>query len=350
MLTVITTVLMLGLLILVHEAGHFLVARRSGVLCHEFSIGFGPLLYSWEGSETTYSLRAIPLGGYVLMAGETASALEGEPPPDDEVGRRMTDKPVGTRAAIMAAGPLTNVILAFLVFFLIYAAVGVPYPSLTVNEVQEGYPAESSGIEVGDRIVAVSGEPVEEWMDVVTLVRGNPGETLTVTVERDGTTSEFELTPTAVEEAGETFGYAGIGSETEQVRFPITTSLLQALSWTFTVILLLGRTIGEILVGTTGTDQLMGVVGIGAEVGRATQMGLASVLSLAGSISASVGFINLLPLPVLDGGRLLLLGVEAVSGNRLDPQKEGLINLVGVALLILLALYVTVQDVLRLSG
>lgn len=350
MLSVLITVLMLGLLILVHEAGHFLVARRSGVLCHEFSIGFGPLLYSWEGHETTYSIRAIPLGGYVLMAGETGSALEGEPPPSEEIGRRMNDKPLKTRAAIMAAGPLTNIVVAVLIFFLIYAAVGIPYPSLIVNEVQEGYPAASSGIEVGDRIVAVAGEPVEEWMDVVTLVRGHPGETLTFTVERQGTTRELELTPTEVDEAGETIGYAGIGSETEQVRFPVTTSFLQALSWTFTVILLLGRTIGEILIGTTGTDQLMGVVGIGAEVGRAAQMGLASVLSLAGSISASVGFINLLPLPVLDGGRLLLLGIEAVSGNRLDPQKEGLINLVGVALLILLALYVTVQDILRLTG
>ncbi len=350
MLTVIITVLMLGLLILVHEAGHFLVARHNGVLCHEFSIGFGPLLHSWEGDETTYSLRAIPLGGYVLMAGETASALEGEPPPGEEVGRRMNDKSLGTRAAIMVAGPLTNIVVAVLVFFLIYAAVGVPYPSLIVNEVQEGYPAASSGIEVGDRIVAAGGEPVEEWMDVVTVVREHPGDTLTFTVEREGSTREFQLTPAETEEAGETIGYAGIGSETEHVRFPITTSLLQALSWTFTVIVLLGRTIGEIIVGTTGTDQLMGVVGIGAEVGRAAQMGLASVLALAGSISASVGFINLLPLPVLDGGRLLLLGVEAVSGNKLDPQKESLINLVGVALLILLALYVTVQDILRLTG
>ena len=350
MVTALLTIVLLGILILVHEAGHFLVARRVGVLCHEFAIGFGPKIYSWEGGETTFSLRAIPLGGYVLMAGENASALEGEVPAESEVGRRLGDQSVGARAAIMAAGPLTNIVLAAVLFFTIYAAVGVPFPSLTVAEVQPEYPAAAAGIQEGDRIVGLNGEPVEEWADVVRRVRENPGNPMTFALVRNGRELNVEVVPEIRSEDGEAIGFAGIGAELDTIRLSPGTALVQALSWTFMVIVLLGRTLMEIVVGTTGSDQLMGVVGMGVEVGRATQMGLASLLSLMGSISASIGFINLLPIPVLDGSRLVLLGVEAISGKTLDPEKESLINLVGVALLILLALYVTVQDILRITG
>ncbi len=351
MVTILLTIVVLGIIILVHEAGHFLMARRAGILCHEFSIGFGPEIASWGSGETKFALRAIPLGGYVLMAGETPSALEGEESVDAvPVGRRMTDQTPGVRAKVMAAGSVTNIVLAIIIFFTIYAIVGVPFPTLTIAEVQEGLPGAEAGLAVGDRIIAVDGEPVDEWMEVVESVRASPGEAVRFQVERDDTVEEITVIPEATPEGEGSIGFAGIGSETTNRRFPVWIALAEAVAWTGMVIVILARTLGEMVLGTTGTDQLMGIVGIGSEVGRATQMGLASLLSLVGSISASVGLINLLPLPVLDGGRLVLLGVEAVSGKTLDPEQESWINLIGVALLILLALYVTVQDILRITG
>ncbi len=337
---------MLGVLVLVHELGHFLVARRAGVLCHEFSIGFGPKLYSWKPGETQFSLRAIPLGGYVLMAGEipgeSGKELMAEP------GRNLNEKSVWTRMSIAAAGSFTNFLLAIVLFFIIFSLLGIPTPTLVLDHVEPGLPADQAGLEAGDRVIALNGEPVESWMEVVFTVRDHLETPVIFTVERNNQIIENEVVPQADPDQGHP--QVGIASQVETIREPVLTALWEAIKWTGEVLVLLVVTLTRMITGREGADQLIGVVGMGAEVGRAAQMGLANVLALAGSISASLGFINLLPIPALDGSRLVYLVIERISGKPLDPEKEGLINLIGFVLLILLAIYVTFQDITRLTG
>ncbi len=353
MTTVIITIIVLGMLILLHELGHFLAARRAGILCREFAIGFGPAIYTWQDDETEFSLRLIPLGGYVLMAGEMPVDEEEDeeesPFRPAAPGRNFDDKTVLTRMGVIFAGPITNLVTAVLVFFFVYAVVGIPMPSLQVGQLEPGYPAEEAGFAVGDEVEMIDGEPVETWDELVDKVQVSPGRPMIFTVRRNRHTEQIEVVPGQHPDY-EQQGYIGLAPQVRAVREPAWAAVAQSIRWVGHVIVLMGVTLWEMITGTTGTDQLIGVVGMGAEIGRAAEQGLASVLSLTGSISAIVGFMNLLPIPALDGSKLIFLAIEGVRGRPVDPEKEGLINMIGFALLIMLAVYVTFQDIIRLTG
>lgn len=352
MTTALMTIVILGFIILVHELGHFIAARRADILCHEFSMGFGPALYSWWGGETKFSIRLIPLGGYVLMAGEIPSGPEGEPDEDGpyppaEPGRNFNDKSIAARMGVIAAGPVTNFIAAFVVFFVVLAAVGVPVPTVEIAAVAPDLAADQGGVQPGDRMLNIDGVEIHRWEDVVMTVRDRPDRKIQMTVERDGREVRLDLVVGRSPQE-EDVGYIGIEPAVRDERLALIPALTGAASWTALMLVMLVDVFLRLFQGETAN--LLGVVGLGAEVGHAATLGLSSVLWMVATISASIGFFQLLPIPALDGSRLIFLAIEAIRGRPMDPEKEGIINFLGFAFLILLVLYVTFQDITRLFG
>ena len=344
-LAVVWTVAVFALLIVIHELGHFWAAKRSGVLVYEFAVGFGPRLAGVRWGETEYSLRLLPLGGFVRMAGmqPDEEGLDQVPP-----ARRFLQRPLGDRARIVAAGPVMNVVLAVLLFAVVFAGIGVPSPLPVVGAVEPGYPAEAAGLRPGDRIVAVDGRDVRQWEDVVKAIQDSAGRVITLTVRRDEQRLDIRVTPRPDPRRPGT-GIIGIRPATETVRTGVGEALRLGAQHTYQVAAGFILALGRMLTGQGGID-VIGPVGIGQQIGEAAQMGLSQVILLAAVLSANLALVNLLPIPALDGGRLLFLTVEAVRGRPVDPEQENLIHFLGFALLMLLAIFITFRDILRLNA
>lgn len=334
-------VLVLGGLILIHEFGHFLAAKRAGVRVEEFSLGFGAKLFSRRWGETEYALRLIPLGGFVRMAGMV---------PADEAGkgiepRDFRAKSVWTRMQIIGAGPAMNFVVAILLLALVFWGLGVPdHPTLVVRAVQPGFPAASSGIQPGDRIVAIGGQAVQDWDQLSRTIRANSGRELALEVQRQGRRMVLRVTP--IFDPGRGVAVIGIEPVMAVRRLPLAAALWQGVLGTVGVV-------REALLGLAlflrGRAAVMGPVGIGQEISQASQLGLAHLLLLTAALSANLGLFNLLPVPALDGSRLVFLALEALRGRPVDPRKESYVHLVGFALLLLIMAFVTYHDLVRLS-
>lgn len=321
-----------GLIILVHEAGHFLVAKWSGIRVHEFAIGFGPPIASVKLGETRYSLRLfLVLGGFVRMAGMDESEM------DDERG--YLRKPVSARFATIAAGPLMNFLLAAVLFALVNAQVGVVRDPL-VGGVLEGSPAAAAGLMSGDRVIKAAGQPIATWEQLVRQIQKHPNKPLDLVVVRQD--SELALTVVPAENQG--IGFLGIDAGT--VKIGVFEAVWLGFSQTM-------RFIGALLVGIwwmiTGqvAAELAGPVGITGMISEAGQAGWAHLARLAALISVNVGLLNLLPFPVLDGSRLVFLGVEALRGRALPPNQENLVHFFGFVVLISLLIWITMSEVVR---
>lgn len=350
----IAVVVVLGGLVFFHELGHFLAAKRAGVQVDEFALGFGPLLFGRRRGETLYSLRLLPLGGFVRMAGMYP---EGELPPDERLaaagarpqpvapGRGFNDKPVGTRMFIIAAGPLMNVVLAIALFIVAYGVLGVPQPTLTVDGVVAGMPAAEAGLGPGDRLIAIDGRTLHTWDDLRRMVQAAPGRPLTFTVERDGARREVRITPAS--EAGR--GVIGVYPRFANRRFGLVEAVARGLADTAAVVAGWFVGIAGVIAGH-GQGGVMGPVGIADTIAQASQAGIVNLLLLAAVISVNLGLVNILPIPALDGSRLVFLAWERLRGKPIDPEKEGFIHFIGFAMLILLILVITYHDVLRLSA
>ncbi len=327
--TAVSAIFVFGLLILAHELGHYLAARLSGVRVLELAIGFGPKLLGWRKNKTDYSLRIFPLGGFCRMLGESP---DDEPAPDS-----FTKKPLHLRAAVLAAGSLMNLLLAVTVFFVIFFFL-MGLQSTRLETVMPGSPAQRAGLAPGDQIVAINGIKMNSWEDIVTEVSQKPGEEITVVVKRNGEIKDFTLIPEPDPESGR--GLIGITSAWEKYQFKA--SLRTSLD-SFAMVI---RSMYQVISGRAPLD-VTGPVGIIMVVNEVAQTGFINLLWLTGLISISLGLINLLPLPALDGGRLLFLLIEALRGKPLDPEKEGFVHFVGFALLLVLLLLVTYNDLIR---
>lgn len=350
----LAVVVVLGGLIFVHELGHFVAAKWAGVQVDEFALGFGPLLVGRRRGETLYSLRLFPLGGFVRMAGMYP---EGQLPPDERIaapgaraepvtpGRGFADKPVAARMGIIAAGPVMNVLVAVLLFFVSYGWIGIPQPSLVVDSLVPGYPAAQAGMRPGDRVVSIDGQRLTEWNDLRQAVQPAAGRPLAFVVERDGRRVTLPLTPR--KENG--VGVIGVYPRMVTVRYPALTAVRQGLTDTVAVVSGWFLGIATIFAGH-GAGGIMGPVGIADTIAQASQVGLVNVLLLTAVISVNLGLVNILPIPALDGSRLVFLAWEAVRGKPVDPEKEGFVHFVGFAVLILLILVVTFHDVLRIAA
>jgi len=343
-LTLLVTIVVLGGLIFVHELGHFLAAKRAGVHVHEFALGFGPAILSIRRGDTAYSLRLLPLGGFVRMAGMHPEEEGLDAVPQD---RRFMNKPVAQRLAIVGAGPLANLITAVVLFVTVFSLLGIPTTTLTIAAVEPRYPAQAAGFQPGDRIVAVGGRPIDAWDDLVQIVRSSPGRELAVTVRRGGDTVDLRVTPARDPDGG--FGVIGIRPRIEVQHYGFGQSVTQGFAWTGRVVLAFLDAVAGMFSGDV-RGEIVGPVGIGAEIGQATQQGLPNLVFLTGLLSANLGLINLLPIPALDGSRMLFLVLEGLRGRPIDPNKEGLIHLLGFALMLALLLVVSIRDVARLFG
>jgi regulator of sigma E protease len=347
-MTVVVPVVVLGLLIFFHELGHFVVAKRAGIAVLELSFGMGPRLLSTIRGETRYSLRALPFGGSVSMATDLAEADDAPPVAP---GRTFESKPVRTRVAVIAAGPVMNFLLTVLLLTLVFGVIGIEQPQLgstVLGSVVAGGPADAAGLQPGDRVLAVDGRQVTDWPAMVQVVQGALGRPITVAFLRDGATQEVVVTP-APHPQNPNAGYLGIASSVLRLQLPMPLALRYALSETGRMLTLWVGAVAGIFRGQ-GAPDVSGPIGIIQMLGEASRFGLANLFFLAAVISANFGLINLFPIPALDGSRLVFLAVEAIRGKAVSPEHEGRLHLVGYGLLMALLVILTYRDIVRLGG
>lgn len=412
--TVLAFIVIFGALVFFHELGHFLFAKRAGILVREFAIGMGPKILGITKGETLYTVRLLPIGGYVRMAGEEMDAIhiqaghrigvllnkEGIATkvilnqktmhPDilfleveeadlekelyikgydedekfvrievardavvEENGkgtvlapydRQFNSKSVGHRFMTILAGPLFNFILAFFIFTAIGLMQGIPTNEPVITEVAEDSPAEEAGMQDGDLVTAISGDAIASWNDLVEIVQENAGNPLEFEVERDGEPLTFTITPEVSEESPDKIGVIGVLYQS-----PLEKDFLgsfaygaeQTVFWFKEII----RLLGMLITGQFTIDALSGPVGIYKTTEEVAKYGIFTLMSWAGMLSINLGIMNLLPLPALDGGRLMFFILEAVRGKPVDSQKEGMVHFVGIMLLMLLMIVVTWNDI-----
>lgn len=413
--TVISFILIFGALVFFHELGHLIMAKRAGILCREFAIGFGPKVFHFKKSETVYTIRLLPIGGFVRMAGEDPEMIDVKPGyhvgllfnskgevekiilnqkdkyPDAKVievekadveremfitgyeegeerlqrfevsktsyfvvdgeeiqiapyERQFASKTLGQRTLAIIAGPFMNFVLAFVVLFLLGFIQGAPINEPILGELTEDGAAKEAGLQQGDIVKSIAGNPVDEWRDVVEIVRENPEKELPFVIERNGETIDLSVTPEARQVGEETIGLIGVYSPVEKtllgsLQFGIT----ETYRWTKEILLSLGK----LITGQFSIEMLSGPVGIYDMTGKIAQTGIINLLNWTALLSINLGIMNLLPIPALDGGRLLFFAIEAVRGKPIDRQKEGIVHFIGFALLMLLMLVVTWNDLQR---
>ncbi|WP_332648335.1 RIP metalloprotease RseP [Lysinibacillus sp. 54212] len=425
MQTVIAFIIIFGSLVFFHELGHFIFAKRAGIMVREFAIGMGPKIFSMMKGETLYTIRLLPIGGYVRMAGDDFESLELQPgyrvalvtdednvvkkiilnqnnqypnvifleveradlnkglwiegyDEDDEseyprivryevardaiivengketliapYDRQFNSKTVGQRSMAIFAGPLFNFILAFFIFLTIGFFQGIPTYEPVITEVSDDGPAKNAGMLAGDLVTSINGNTITTWQELSDTIRENPGNQLDFTVERNGEEVSFPLTPKIIkDEEGNKVGLIGVIYQTPYKKAPLEAFGLaaeQTYEWSTRIFELLG----QLVTGQLSIESLSGPVGIyktTEQIAEGAENPVFVLMHWAAILSINLGIMNLLPLPALDGGRLLFFGVEALRGKPVDRQKEGLVHFVGIVLLMILMVVVTWNDIQR---
>lgn len=341
---ILAAIVAFGAMIFFHELGHFLVARRAGVRIHAFAVGFGPRLVGWRRGETSYSLNLIPFGGYVRMEGEDGEGSGGQ---GSSVPGSFRATGVGTRMAIIAAGPVMNLLLAVVILAVAAATGGVPTGvSARVGTVEAGWPAHAAGMQTGDVIVAIDGVPMASGEQVIDTIHRSANRPLVLLVRRGDQDLTVRVTPRLDPQRG--VGRIGFSPEPTWTRLGPVQAFLWGGSRTGELVVLLLGAVGGLAREGKLLDNLGGPVAAGNILAQAAASGTQTFLHMSAFLSIIIGVFNLLPIPALDGGRLAFLLVEAVRRRPLDPRREGLVHMVGFALLLLLLVGLTVRDVRRL--
>ncbi|MBG9445486.1 RIP metalloprotease RseP [Cytobacillus firmus] len=417
MSTVIAFIVIFGALVFFHELGHLIFAKRAGILCREFAIGFGPKVFSFKKDETVYTIRLLPIGGFVRMAGEDPEMVEIKPGyriglildkneevskiilnnkdkyPDARIvevedadiehtlvikgyvegeedesiqifkvsrsavlvedgtetliapyDRQFASKTLGQRTMAIFAGPMMNFVLAFIVFVLIALLQGIPTNEPALGKLTPDGAAYEAGLKEGDMVQSVDGAEISSWSDVVEIIRKNPSEELEFLVERNGQEHTILVTPKVQNVEGEKIGIIGVYSPMEKSPLKaITYGAKETYFWTKEIFVMLGK----LVTGQFSIDALSGPVGIYVSTDTVAKSGIYYLMKWAGILSINLGIMNLLPIPALDGGRLMFFAVEAVRGKPIDRHKEGMVHFIGFALLMLLMLVVTWNDIQR---
>lgn len=352
--SIISFVLVLGVLIFVHELGHFLLAKLFGVRVLTFSLGFGNKLISRKRGDTEYCISAFPLGGYVKMFGEQ---------PDEEIAEEeqtvsFTHKTVWQRFGIVLAGPLFNLFFAVLLFWLMFTFAGLPdfVESRLIGTVSSGSVAEKAGLKDGDLILSIDGQEISTWTQISEAVRDSGGKELQIVVQREQEKLTIAATPAmdAVknlfgEEVGERY-LLGISRSEELVykNISLSDATKYAFVQTWNLIVLTFMGIVKIIQGVVSTSELGGPIRIAELAGQQWEAGLMQLIHFTGLLSINLGILNLLPIPVLDGGHLVFLSIEAVRGKPLSEQGIIWAQKVGIALLGTLMIFVFYNDIARL--
>lgn len=358
MLTAIVAILIFALLVSVHEFGHFITAKLSGMYVEEFSIGMGPQLVSKRVGETRYTLRALPLGGFVRVLGEDIEEEErsGIAPVYVPEERRYQNRPVWQRMIFAAAGSIMNMVTAVLIFAVMFMILGmavpIENPDTTISALVENGPAASAGVEPGDKFVAIDGQPVETWEEMNAIIMAATTEDiLTVTVERETERFDVQIQPMMSDDGSRVLlGIYGQTAERQAVGPIRAIGLGVTTTWEMTVAMV--DVLGDLFTGQINImdedEGLTGPVGIVQIIDESTKAGWVYVFNLAALLSINLGVINILPIPALDGCKLVFLLYEAVRGKPVAPEKEGMLNMIGFMLLMGLILVITYKDIMRL--
>lgn len=412
--TAIAFILIFGSIVFFHELGHFIFAKRAGIMVREFAIGMGPKLLGYTKGETVYTIRLLPIGGYVRMAGEDLDAIELQPGyrvgvrlnakdevdyivlnqknylPDmqfieiekadlmnrmfiegydesetlvrypisrdakvNEAGResliapydrQFHSKTVGQRSLAIFAGPLFNFILAFIIFTVIALFRGIPVDEPIISSIVDDTPAAEAGLQEGDRVASIDGTTIGTWSDLVQIIQQSPNETLSFEIERDGERISTSIVPDAFENGEQVIGQIGVMAPFEESFFG---SFVYGATQTYDFTILIFTLLGDLITGSFSIDDLSGPVGIYKATETVAQFGILNLMSWTAMLSINLGIMNLLPLPALDGGRLLFFGLEALRGKPVDKQREGMVHFVGIMLLMVLMIVVTWNDIQR---
>ena len=339
---IILAILVFGTIVFVHELGHFLLAKANGIRVDEFSIGMGPRLLSKVKGETRYSLKLFPIGGSCMM---------GEDDVDDMSEGSFNSKSVWARMAVVVAGAAFNFILAFVFAVIIVGYAGYDEP--VISGTVEGYSAEAEGMQAGDRIVKMNGKKIHLWREVTYYNMFHQGETVDLLYERGGEKYEVTIVPKQDEDGNYLLGVLSPGEYTKaNVLTAMQYGVYEVKFWICTTI----ESLKMLVTGGVGIDQLSGPVGIVDVVDETYQQSksygflvvLMQMLNIGILLSANLGVMNLLPLPALDGGRLVCLIIEAMRGKRVPPDKEGIVHFVGMILLFALMIFVLFNDLKRI--
>lgn len=343
-MTLIYFLLILGITVTIHEFGHYLFAKLSGIYVYEFSIGMGPRLFKFnrKNDETEYSIRLLPIGGYVQMAGEEIEADEKIP-----VEKRMQSKTWFQRFITVVAGVMMNFLLCFVLLLIIGGVTGASDNKYYIADLDANGAAIKAGLEVNDKFYKINGKTVNTADLFALELTINEGKKINVTVLRDGQEKTFEVKPKKEEVDGET---------TYKYGFTIATGnytgffapLKYAFAKTGSLIHQMARTILYLVTGKLSITNLSGPVGIYTIVGQSAQAGFINLVYLLALISLNVGFINLLPLPAFDGGRAFFLIIELIRKKPVDTKIENIIHTIGLVLLMILMFAITVNDIIRL--
>ena len=339
---IILAILIFGFIVMFHEFGHFIVAKLNHIKVFDFSIGFGPSILHRQKGETTYNLRVIPLGGFCAMGED-----------NDENGKgNFNEKPVWVRMLVIFAGPFFNFILAFILGVILVAVTGYDKP--VIGATIEGFPAEEAGLTAGDEIISLNGDRIHLWREITLNNMMNPGKEVTVVYDHKGEKKETVLKPKKDKDGSYLLGIR----PTDE--FYTKANPFTAVQYGYYEV---GYSIRSTIDGLKmlvyrkiGIKELSGPIGIGSFVNDSYQQSKAygagavvvTMLSLALLLSANLGVMNLLPIPALDGGRLLFLIIEAVRRKRIPPEKEGVVHFIGMALLLILMAFVMYNDIIKI--
>lgn len=327
--TIISFIVVFGILVIAHELGHFVTAKLSGVKVHEFAVGMGPAIFKKQGKETLYAVRAIPLGGYVKMEGEDGES-------DDE--RSFSKVKPWKRLIILSAGAIMNFILAFVLLVVLSFTIGSP--STTIDQTIENLPAVEAGIVSGDKITRINDVAVETWDEITDAIHASNGEKIVIDVERNGETFIYEILP----EKGADGSYkVGILPLYEKNMSKIFSNAWGQFKTFFTSIFEFLSRIGDKEV----REGVSGPVGIINVIGQASKLGILNIIIVAAYISINLGIFNLLPFPALDGGRIVFVIIEMILGRPIDREKEGYVHFVGIVILLSLTVFLTFRDIAK---
>lgn len=343
-MNIVIAILVFGILVIFHELGHFLLAKANGIRVNEFSLGLGPTIIGFTKGETKYSLKLLPFGGACMMEGEDESS-------DDE--RAFNNKSVWARISVVAAGPIFNFIMAVVFSMILLGCAGVDKPVL--SDVIDGYAAQEAGLLGGDTITKMNGKNINFYREISAYATFHAGEPVEITYERDGKAYTTTLTPKYDEESGRyLYGFITSGARER-------TGFFETLYYSFCELgYYIDTTIQSLkmlITGGVSVNDMSGPVGIVQNMGQVYEESVQNdgyfyaflnMLNWAIMLSANLGVMNLLPIPALDGGRLVFLAVEAIRGKPIDPNKEGFVHMIGIILLFGLMFVVMFNDIRKL--
>lgn len=345
LLNLIYFILVLGIIVLIHESGHFLFAKLCGIYVYEFSIGMGPKLFSKKGKngETEYCIRAIPIGGFVSLAGEEVDDDKKVPE-----NRKLYAKKAWQRFLVMFFGAGFNFIFAVLILFVIGLVYGSTTSKPIISQVVKDNPAEIAGLQDGDKVIAINNRKVKTSDDISLFLQiVDKDKPVEFKVQRDGKEYTFDVTPVKEEVEGQDVYRIGVLINNEKKQ-GLGAAIEYAFIKTGSLFRQMFVTLESLFTGSVSVNQFSGPVGIYNIVGTQAKAGFANILYLIALLSINVGFINLIPFPAFDGGRILFLMIEKIKGSPIKPETENKIHTIGFLLLMILMVYITFNDILRL--